>query len=422
LEYSDPANVYKTTAKLAVVLYYVRMPKASHSIALRKSPKWHLIPIYIAILLLVFHSLVVAYINSSFLEQFISSTSIGTIYTIGSALSVLIFLFVSRVLGRVGNLKLTLSLILMDLLAVVGMAHAVSLEVAVPLFLVHIISVPLIIFNLDVFLEEVIGDDESGTGSSRGLLLTLASLIGALSPLVSGFLLGDDESFTLVYLASAAALLPIIAILIWNFRDFNDPNYGAVDVFKGIHMFWDNINLKSVFIAQFLLQLFFVAMVVYIPLYLTGTIGLTWGEFGIVMFFAQMAYVILEYPIGIIADRYIGEKEMMGVGFFIIAIATAWMSFVTVSSVAVWATIMFVSRVGAALVEVTTESYFFKQTKSSDAQIISFFRVTRPLAGVAGALVGSLALLYVPFNLVFIVFAALMIPAMFYTLNIEDTK
>lgn len=398
------------------------MPKASHSITLRKAPRWRLVPIYIAILLLVFHSLVVAYINSSFLEQFISSTSIGTIYTIGSALSVLIFLFVSRVLRRVGNLKLTLGLILVDLAAVVGMAYAQTLEVAIPLFLVHIISVPLIIFNLDVFLEEVIGEDESGTGSSRGLLLTLASLIGALSPLASGLLLGDGSSYKLVYLASAAALVPIIVILLANFKDFHDPNYGEVDVFSGLHKFWGNINLKSVFIAQFLLQLFFVAMVVYIPLYLTGTIGLTWAEFGIVMFFAQMAYVILEYPIGIIADRYIGEKEMMAVGFFIIAIATAWMSFMTVASVTVWATIMFVSRVGAALVEVTTESYFFKQTKSSDAQIISFFRVTRPLAGVLGALVGSLALLYLPFNLLFLVFAALMIPAMFYTLNIEDTK
>ena len=83
---------------------------------------------------------------------------------------------------------------------------------------------------------------------------------------------------------------------------------------------------------------------------------------------------------------------------------------------------MFVTRVGAALVEVTTESYFFKQTKSSDAQIISFFRISRPLAYVMGALLASLALLYLPFNLLYIVFALLMIPAMFFTLNIEDTK
>jgi hypothetical protein len=83
---------------------------------------------------------------------------------------------------------------------------------------------------------------------------------------------------------------------------------------------------------------------------------------------------------------------------------------------------MFTTRVGAALVEVTTESYFFKQTKSSDAQIISFFRVTRPLSYVFGAMIASLALIHVPLNFLFIVFASLMIPAMFCTLFIQDSK
>jgi len=399
------------------------MPRVSHSRILRRSAKRKLIPVYAAILLLVFHTFVVAYINSSFLEQFIDATSVGTIYTVGSALSVLIFLFISRVLQLVGNYKLTILLLLTNFVAVLGMSQATVLEVAVPLFIIHLITVPLIIFNLDVFMEERIGNDESGTGSSRGLLLTLASLVGAVSPLISGLLIGaTGTDFSSAYVVSALTLIPVLIVLLLFFRTFSDPPYGELDVFSAIHTFWININIRSVFIAQFLLQMFFMMMVVYTPLYLTGTIGLTWAEFGVVMFFAQLAYVLFEYPIGIIADRYIGEKEMMGFGFLIIIIATSWMSFVTVTSVAVWSLIMFTTRVGAALVEVTTESYFFKQTKSSDAQIISFFRITRPLAYVMGAVVASLTLLYVPFHLLFIVFAALMVPAMFCTLYIKDTK
>lgn len=404
-------------------LYYTYMPRATHSRIMRRAAQKRLIPIYATILLLVFHTFVVAYINSSFLEQFISAKSIGTIYTLGSALSVLIFLFISRVLQNVGNFKLTVLLLFTNFFAVLGMAFATSLEVAVPLFIVHLITIPLIIFNLDVFMEERIGVDESSTGSSRGLLLTLASLVGAIAPLVSGLLIDPTSGdFATAYLVSAATLVPVLIILIFFFKDFSDPEYGEIDVFSAIHTFWNNINIRSVFIAQFLLQMFFMMTVVYTPLYLTGTIGLSWAEFGIIMFFAQMAYVIFEYPIGIIADRYIGEKEMMGFGFLIIAISTAWISFVTLPSVLVWSAIMFTTRIGAALVEVTTESYFFKQTKSSDAQIISFFRITRPLAYVLGAVVASLSLLYVPFNMLFIVFALLMIPAMFCTLYIEDTK
>ncbi len=403
--------------------YNVSMPRASHSIALHAPFKRHIIPLYAATLLLIFHSFVVAYINSSFLEQFISQTSIGTIYIVGSALSVLIFLFVSRVLHRVGNYKLTMGLLLVNFLAVIGMAYAESLRVAIPLFLVHVITVPLIVFNIDVFMEEQIGNNEGVTGSRRGLLLTLASMVGAFSPLASSFLVPEGTNdFSLVYLVSALTLVPIMTILIFFFKDFSDPRYDDINVFAAIRSFWVRLNIRNVFLTHFILQMFFMAMVVYAPLYLTDTIGLSWREFGIVMFFAQLAYVLFEYPIGIVADRYIGEKEMMAFGFLILAISTSWMAFVVSSSILVWSIIMFITRVGASFVEVTTESYFFKQTRSSDAQIISFFRITRPLAYILGAIIASLSLLYLPFNLLFVVFASMMIPALFLTLGIEDTK
>jgi sugar phosphate permease len=162
-------------------------------------------------------------------------------------------------------------------------------------------------------------------------------------------------------------------------------------------------------------------MVVFTPIYLIKHIGLSWAEFGMVMFICQLAYVIMEYPIGIVADRLIGEKEMMAFGLMLLAISTAGISFVDVKGVFIWSLVMFITRIGAAFVEVTTEVHFFKRTQSSDAQIISFFRITRPLSYVVGATVASLSLLYLPFNLLFIVIAFLMIPAMFVTLDIEDT-
>lgn len=400
------------------------MPRPSHhSIALHRSPHRKLIPIYAASLLLMLHTGLISFINSSFLEQFISTAAIGTIYTIGSALSVLIFLFISRVLHRVGNYRLMLSLIILELIAVSGMAVAETLRVAVPLFLVHLITIPLIIFNLDVFLEEIIGGEEESTGSRRGLLLTLLSLIGAISPLISSLTISDvTESFTYAYLLSAATLIPIIIILIFYFRNFSDPEYNDIDVLSAFRTFWLHRNIRNVFLTNFTLQMFFALMVVYSPIYLVEHIGLSWTDFGIIMLFAQLAYVVFEYPIGIIADKYIGEKEMMALGFLIMIVSTSWIAFVTVPSILVWSIILFVTRTGASLVEATTESYFFKQTKSNDAQVISFFRLTRPLSYIVGAMLASLSLLYLPFNLLFVVFAFLMIPAMFFTIDLVDSK
>jgi predicted MFS family arabinose efflux permease len=249
------------------------------------------------------------------------------------------------------------------------------------------------------------------------------SIISAVSPFLSSELITlGDGSFKYAYLASAAALVPIIGILLLYFKDFQDPLYTHLDALKAIRSFWIKKDIRAVFIVHFALQMFFMCMVVFSPLYLTQHVGLSWVQFGIVMFFAQMAYVIFEYPIGYIADKYIGEKEMMSFGLMVLAISTACISFVSVPSVVIWSIIMFVVRIGASFVEVTTEVHFFKRTNSSDAQIISFFRVTRPLAYIAGALLASLSLLWLPFNLLFVVFALMMIPAMFITFDIEDSR
>ena len=385
--------------------------------------KHRYVPIYVASLLLMFHTFVVAYINSSFLEKFIGTESVGAVYITTSALTVLIFLFISHVLHKIGNFKLTLTLLIVDGLAVLGMAYAESLRVVVPLMAAHLIIVPLIIFNLDVFMEEHIGNDEGLTGTRRGLLLTLLSLVGALSPFISSELIAKaNGAFTYPYIVSALALLPIIFILLFYFKDFQDPPYTDMKALEAIRGFWLRKDIRAVFIVHFVLQIFFMCMVVFTPLYLIKYVGLSWAQFGMVMFFGQLAYVIMEYPIGIVADKLIGEKEMMALGLMIMAISTAWISFVSVQSVIMWAVVMFVTRIGASFVEVTTEVHFFKRTNSTDAQVISFFRVTRPLAYIAGAIIASLSLLYLPFNLLFVVIAFLMIPTMFVTLDIQDTK
>lgn len=403
---------------------YKLMPRPSHHTpALYKTPRRSLIPIYTASLLLMLHTGLISFINSSFLEQYISTAAIGTIYTIGSALSVLIFLFISRVLHRVGNYRLMLSLILLELIAVSGMAFAETLRVAIPLFLIHLVTIPLIIFNLDVFMEEQIGPEEDKTGSKRGLLLMLLSLISAVSPLITSLTINDmTGSFSYAYLLSAITLIPIIIILIFSFRNFTDPEYNSLDVLSAFRTFWLHRNIRSVFLTHFTLQMFFALMVIYSPIYLVENIGLSWTDFGLIMLFAQLAYVVFEYPIGIIADKYIGEKEMMALGFLILIVSTSWIAFVTVPSILVWSILLFITRTGASLVEVTTESYFFKQIKGNDAQVISFFRLTRPLSYIVGAMLASLSLLYLPFNLLFVVFALLMIPAMFFTMDIVDSK
>lgn len=378
---------------------------------------------YVALLLLSLHWAVVLYINSSYLEQFVSHQMVSLLYVFGAVLTTIAFLNASSLLNRYGNTRLAILLTITEFLALIGMAVADSFYVAVTLFVVHQTIVPLILFNIDVFMEALIGDSEESTGGRRGLLLTIMSITAALASLGMGKLLGNDiPHFAAAYVASALILIPFLYIIVKHFKQFTDPIYPQFKIIDGIKDFWKHKDIRNVFFAHFLLQLFFTWMVIYTPLYLSTVIGFHWENIGIILFMGLMAYVFLEYLIGYAADKLIGEKEMMAFGFAVIAITTSWFVFLDDSSVITWMIAMFMTRVGASFVEVTTESYFFKHTRSKDTNIISLFRITRPLSYVFGAILGATTLYLLPFELLFIVLGFLMIPGLFFAMALTDTK
>lgn len=378
--------------------------------------------IYIGLVLFSIHWSLVMYINSSFLGQFVSPNMLGILYALGSALSLVVFFNFPHYLKQIGNYKLTIISALIEIAAMAGMAFATNALFASIFFLMHFVIVPMILFHLDIFVEEIIGTEEKQTGSRRGLYLSLGGFAGAVAPPITGSLLEiSNNSFSSVYIVSALFLVPFIAIIYFHFKQFKDAEYIPLSIAAMTNIFKSQPNTRNVVIIGLHLQLFFTWMVIYTPLYLAHVVGFTWIEIGLIMFVALSAYVIFEYPIGIIADRYIGEKEMMAFGFLLIAVSVSWFAFIPNAGIEVWMVAMFITRVGASFIESTSESYFFKHTKSADTHAISLFRMMRPLSSILGAILGSIALYYLEFNLMFIVLALLMIPGFFFTMKLKDS-
>ena len=380
--------------------------------------------LYVALLALSLHWSLVVFINSSFLGQFYTSAHIGYLYFIGSLMSIVPMFLMSRFLRRIGNFKLTLLVTFIEIGALIGMAYAEDIYTATFFFLVHFIVVPLILFNLDVFVETIIGSQEKRTGSTRGLYLVFLSFAGALAPLLSGLLLGDtpDPDFTAVYLAGAFTLLPFAAIITLYFKNFKDPEYPIQSKKGMLRVFVKDSALRKIFSVQLLLQIFFTWMTIYTPLYMAKNAGFTWDQIGLILFVALLAYVIFEYPVGIIADRYIGEKEMMAVGFFIIAISTSWLAFLPSGHIAHWMIALFFTRVGASLVEATSESYFFKHAQGQDTDKMSIFRLARPASSLIVPALGVLLITSIETSFTFILLALLMVSGIFITILLRDTR
>ena len=387
-------------------------------------PRIHYSLIYILSFLFALHAYLVVFANSTYISQFMPVEAVGTLFIIGSSIAVLGFLFISRVLRRVGNVRLTVYLALVELISLVVLGLTDVGSIAITALVIFLIVNPLLFLNLDIFSETLIGDDENTTGYRRGLALALMSTTGVLGPLALGVLVGtgDTEALQNVYLASAAIFAIFILIILRRFQSFEDPKYTELRVFDAIRSFWENLNIRFSLLGQLTLQLCFSWMVIYVPMYLATVIGLAWSEIGIIIAVGILAYVLLEFPIGYIADNYIGEQEMMISGFILMALGVAAISWLDTTNIWAWMALMFGIRVGASLVEATTESYFFKHTKGNDTNYLSFFRLTRPLAIVFGALLGSASLLYLSFDMMFYVLAAILLIGIYFAAQLEDTR
>lgn len=369
------------------------------------------------------HWAIVLYINSTYLEQFVSGKTVGLLYTVSALVTITLFLNMGRIISHTGKHTILIALSCIAAIALVGLGLSHTALISIPLFIIHQAVAPLILFNLDLYMEEAIGEEEHSTGGREGLRLTIMSFAGAVAPLLSGYLIGSGTpQFERVYFTSAFLMLIFVAIIVRSFGSLSDEKSPHLALASGIKRLWEHKDIRSVVGAHFLLQFFFAWMVIYTPLFLSQVIGLDWEQIGRILFVGLMAYVLFEYGIGVIADKWIGEKEMMALGFLIIAVATSWFAFIDGAGVALWMFAMFMTRVGASLIEATTESYFFKHTRSNDTTIISFFRMMHPLALVSGSLIGSLTLAFLPMNLLFVILGFIMIPGFFFAMMLHDTK
>ena len=94
----------------------------------------------------------------------------------------------------------------------------------------------------------------------------------------------------------------------------------------------------------------------------------------------------------------LGKKDILIAGLVIMGISTLFLPFLGQNVVA-WTLLLFLTRCGAALVEIMTESYFFKHAKGKNSNIIGFFRTAVPTSYIVAPVVATLFLLIFPLHL-----------------------
>ena len=105
-------------------------------------------------------------------------------------------------------------------------------------------------------------------------------------------------------------MLLVSVIFILFLKDFKDPKYVKMSMFKTLKTFLKNKGLKKVYLINLILKFFYAWMIIYTPIYLHEYMNLGWDKIGIVFTIMLIPFVILQYPMGKISDK-IGEKKLL---------------------------------------------------------------------------------------------------------------
>lgn len=369
--------------------------------------------IYSLAFLFNFHLALSSYINSTFLTNIIPEKYVGVLYTISSILTLALLSKSAKILKYFGNRKLTLIFLLFNIFSLIGLSFSVDPLIIGTSFVIFTTTNTLVMFCIDIFIEH--WSDKNKTGETRGLYLTIVNLAIMISPLIASLIITKEGGYKSIYLI-ALLLVIIMTILFMSFiKKYKDKTYtrtAFVETFKYLkkskHMF-------AISMVNFLLQFFYAWMVVYTPIYLYNHLGFTWDKIGIMFTVMLIPFVIIELPIGVIIDKYnFNKKIILSIGFIIMIISTGIITFLPAYNWIIWIIILFITRVGASIVEATNEIYFFTYIGDEDASLLSIFRDMYPVAYIIAPIIATLIFLILPFKYLFITLSIIMLSSFYF--------
>lgn len=374
---------------------------------------------YLTYFFFTLHAVIPLYINSNFLTSITTERINSLTFTVAAVITIAAIAASSRAIRSFGNYRTVLTLMLIDIVALVILSAGSAIVLLLFAFITHWIMTAGIRFHLDIFLEE--NSEQAKTDQIRGTLSALNHVAYLFGPLIAGFLLGEN-TFWLMYLASAVLAVPAVVLLVREFRDFNDPAYHYHNIRDSLKTAWADYNVRWVLICMFVLRLFFAWMVVYTPLYLKQYVGLPFDQIGIIFSIMLLPYVLFGRWLGEIADQWLGEKELLIAGFVIAAGFTASLAFVNSTAVIVWGLLLFGTRVGATMVQVMSDGFFFKHIGTADANELSLRRMIKPAAYIIAPALATVMVAVGPFSSIFLWVAGVMIFGAFAATPIADTR
>ncbi len=354
--------------------------------------------LYFCTFLLGIASAFILYLESDYFKVALKSENITIFYIIAYGLALILMLnwhHLVRVYGKKKGFQFSLfvKIIMVFLLAF----SPVSIW-SIWLLVGYITFTVINWLNMDILLESCSVDRR--TGKIRGLYLTIENAGYLAAPFFSGFLV-NRYNFQAAFWVAFMLLLFVFFFSSVKIKDVDNCPVKKIDLISSLRKISLRRNVMKTYYISFLLEFFYALMIIYTPLYLLD-LGFNWFQIGKIFTVMLVPFVLFQYPAGYLADEKYEERDMIAVALFILGLSTLAIYFVNSRSLIIWSAVLFATRIGASLIEVLRDSYFYKRIDQRDVDITGFFRTVRPVAYIIGALLASPVIAIFQLKLIFI--------------------
>jgi MFS family permease len=366
-----------------------------------------------------FQSILVVYIMSSFFQAISGLERIESFFIVGYFASFLILINFHYLIKKIGKTNAFLFILAVKSIALFGVAF-LSFDLARVFLAIVILALgPIVWVGLDILVESF--SQDKFTGEIRGKLLTSMNVGCLLAPFLSAYLVGNTESFRWPFFLAGLIVLNIFLISLVKIPKINYDVQAAKPIKEILKKIMKRKNVSRIYYVSFLMETFYAVMVVYTPLYLLSC-GLKWEEIGKIFTIMLLPFIFLQYPVGRLADKKTGEKELLAIGILIMGVFSGLLFFVEGRNVLLWGAILFATRIGAAMIEVLRDSYFYKRIGPADIDIINFYKTARSISYIFALVFFGIISFFLPIRFIFATLSFLIFTGILAIWNLNDNE
>lgn len=368
-------------------------------------------------LLTALSAIVISTIWGLYLDSFFHSVSLVGYFSSAMALISFIsfFLFVP-IIEKIDKGKIfSYSLLVLGIIYLLfafntGLSFLIILAIAATIF------GTLRITSFGIIFKDISSREE--LSRNQGLKYTFANTAAVLGPLMVAYLLVKFGFSSVFALSSAFAFIAFIAFKKSHIGDRYVTKRIDKNVIRNFLDFFSNKERRLIYVLRGGVALWWELIYLFVPLFIIRS-GLGQAWVGYFLFGAAVPLVLFNYYFAKIAGRK-GFRKIFRIGF-LIPLIVSFIAFFLHFNVYIVLALFILGSLGMAMLEPTTEAYFFDILEGEEEyRFFGPFNTNPVSIGFIGKIIAASLLLFLPFRYLFLLYSGYMLIMFLLSFKVKD--